>query len=77
MTTPPVCGNGKLETGEACECPTGTTGTCAVTDPTQTCALLDNGTGGVVLCDAAHCMFDTGNCMHTGMAGGGGSGTGG
>ncbi|HEX7476294.1 MAG TPA: hypothetical protein VF331_00665 [Polyangiales bacterium] len=77
MPTTPVCGNGKLEKGEACECPTGTTGTCAVTDPTQTCASLETGTSGVLLCDAANCMLDPNTCVPGSMAGSGGSGTGG
>lgn len=72
--TNPVCGNGIKEMGETCECQPNTQGTCAVTT-NDTCETLNEGTG-VLLCNASLCVFEVMHCSK-GMAGSGGSGTGG
>lgn len=72
----PLCGNGKVDPMEQCECPNKmTTGACPV-DGT-TCKDLGMGTGGTLLCNAAPmCTFNFTMCTGPKSAGSGTGGTG-
>jgi hypothetical protein len=72
------CGDGFVDTAanEVCECPLGATTACLVMD--KTCADLNPGNVGQLLCDPALCMYVVSMCMApTGVAGSGGGGAGG
>ena len=66
----PLCGNGKMDPGEMCECPKTAQGICTL--PGMTCDLLMNGTTGLLLCDAKTCLLNTDMCKgpNGGPAGG-------
>lgn len=69
--TTPVCGDGKVEAGEMCECAAGSTSPCKVDD--KTCADLGSGVG-PLLCDPTMCAYLVTSCR-SGTAGTGGGGT--
>ena len=55
----PVCGNGKLEGTELCECEAGAQVSCVVHD--KTCTDLGMGTG-ALLCVPSMCVYDDTMC---------------
>ena len=71
----PLCGNGKIDPMEQCECPNkATTGQCPVDG--MDCASLKMGTG-TLLCNAAPlCTFNFTMCSIKGSGGSGSGGTG-
>ncbi len=63
----PMCGNGKLEGTELCECEAGAKESCLVHD--KTCGDLAAGSTGPLFCVPSMCVYDDTMCHAQGTAG--------
>jgi hypothetical protein len=72
VVEPPKCGNGKMDTGELCECMAGASGRCPIMG--ATCDMLMNGFKGPLLCDAKTCTYNMDLCTNSAAGGSGAAG---